>query len=259
MGAGAAEFAGRTAVVTGAGTGIGRAVAQRLAAGGARVALLGRREALLEEVAETLPGGAYVAPVDVRERGAVLAAFERVAAELGPVHACVANAGVGGPNRPAEGDRWDEVVRTNLDGSYFTLRGFERVMASGPELRHGVLMSSCLARFGVPGYTAYCASKAGLLGLARALALEWAEQGVLVNAICPGWVDTEMARRGMEDIAAVSGTDFATARADALAAVPLGRLGSPEEIAEVVAFLLGPGGRSFTGQALDPNGGSWMG
>jgi NAD(P)-dependent dehydrogenase (short-subunit alcohol dehydrogenase family) len=122
-----------------------------------------------------------------------------------------------------------------------------------------VLISSCLARFGVPGYTAYCASKAGLLGLARALAVEWAGRGVLVNAICPGWVDTEMARAGIQALADGAGQPFEQARREALALVPLGRMSEPEEIAETVAFLLGPGGSSFTGQALDPNCGSWMG
>ena len=120
-------------------------------------------------------------------------------------------------------------------------------------------MSSCLARVGVPGHTAYCASKAGLLGLTRALALEWAERGVLVNAICPGWVETEMARSGWQNIADANGQTLEQARGDALALVPTGRAAQPEEIAALVAFLLGPGGRSFTGQALDPNGGSWMG
>lgn len=253
------EFSGRNAVVTGAGTGIGRAITLRLAQGGARVSLLGRRREQLEAVAGEAGAETRVVTVDVRDAEGVQKAFDEAAWHFGPLHALVANAGLGGPNRAGPGDRWDEVVRTNLDGAYHCLRGFERHLAPGPEPRHVVLMSSCLARFGVPGYTAYCASKAGLLGLTRAVALEWAERNVLVNAICPGWVDTEMARVGMQAMADDAGQGFAEARSQALAAVPLGRMSEPDEIAALVAFLLGPGGRSFTGQALDPNGGSWMG
>ncbi len=253
------SFEGRNVVVTGAGTGIGRAIALRLSGAGANVALLGRRKALLDEVAAEAPGKTHVVSVDVREAEAQAAAFEEVSASFGPLHALVANAGAGGPNEPGPEDRWDEVVRTNLDGTYHSIRAFEQQLAPGPEPRHAVLISSCLARFGVPGYTAYCASKAGLLGMTRALALEWADRGVLVNAICPGWVDTEMARAGMQGIADATGESFEEARAGAIDLVPLKRMSEPSEIAETVAFLMGPAGIAFTGQALDPNCGSWMG
>jgi NAD(P)-dependent dehydrogenase (short-subunit alcohol dehydrogenase family) len=254
-----ADVSGRNVVVTGAGTGIGRDIVLRLAADGARVALIGRTRDTLEAVAGEAKGEALVLPTDICDAAAVENAFAKAAERFGPLHALVANAGAGGINEPGPDDRWDEVVRTNLDGSYFCLRAFERHLAEGPEPRHCIFMSSCLARFGVPGHTAYCASKAGLLGLTRALALEWAERGVLVNAICPGWVETEMARAGWQNIADANGQTLEQARCDALALVPTGRAAQPEEIAALVAFLLGPGGRSFTGQALDPNGGSWMG
>jgi NAD(P)-dependent dehydrogenase (short-subunit alcohol dehydrogenase family) len=246
-------------VVTGAGTGIGRAIVLDLSAAGANVALLGRRKHLLDAVAAEAPGETRVVPVDVRDAEAQQAAFDEAAAAFGPLHALVANAGVGGPNEPGPDDRWDEIVRTNLDGTYFSVRAFEKHLAPGPAWRHVVMISSCLARFGVPGYTAYCASKAALLGMTRALALEWAERGVLVNAICPGWVDTEMARKGMQAIADETGQSLEEARGDAVDLVPLKRMSEPGEIAATVAFLLGPGGASYTGQGLDPNCGSWMG
>ncbi|MBW2448088.1 MAG: SDR family oxidoreductase [Deltaproteobacteria bacterium] len=217
------DFTGRNIVVTGAGTGIGRAIALQLSGAGAKVGLLGRRKALLDETAAEAKGETHVASVDVRDAEVQQQAFEEVAGHFGPLHALVANAGLGGANEPGPDDRWDEVVRTNLD------------------------------------YTAYCASKAALLGMARALALEWAPEGVLVNAICPGWVNTEMARASMQAIADGTGQSFEEARDGAVEMVPLQRMSEPQEIAELVAFLLGPGGASFTGQALDPNGGSWMG
>lgn len=253
------EFSGRNVLVTGAGTGIGRAIVLRLSGAGARVGLLGRRKDLLDAVAAEAAGETHVVSADVRDAEAQSAAFAEVASRFGPLHALVANAGLGGPNAPGPDDRWDAIVRTNLDGSYHSIRAFERHRAPGPAPRHAILISSCLARFGVPGYTAYCASKAALLGMTRALALEWAEQGVLVNAICPGWVDTEMARAGMQAIADDTGQRFEEARAGALDLVPLQRMSEPSEIAETVAFLMGPAGPSFTGQALDPNCGSWMG
>ena len=253
------DFTGRNIVVTGAGTGIGRAIALQLSGAGAKVGLLGRRKALLDETAAETKGETHVVSVDVRDAEAQQQAFEEVAGHFGPLHALVANAGLGGANEPGPDDRWDEVVRTNLDGTYHSIRAFERQRAPGPGLRHVVMISSCLARFGVPGYTAYCASKAALLGMTRALALEWAPEGVLVNAICPGWVNTEMARAGMQAIADGTDQSFEEARDGAVELVPLQRMSEPQEIAELVAFLLGPGGASFTGQTLDPNGGSWMG
>ncbi len=254
-----ADLSGRHALVTGAGSGIGRAIAERLSSAGASVTLVGRRRAPLDETAAALPGPSLVAAADVRDRGAVDAAFAAAAERFGALHALVANAGVGGANEDGPDDRFDLVVRTNLDGTYHCVRAFERAVAEGPEPRHAILMSSCLARFGVPGYTAYCASKAALLGMTRALALEWAERGIAVNAICPGWVDTEMARSGMQAIADATGQSFEEAKRDALAQVPQQRMGEPDEIAGLVEFLLSPDARGFTGQALDPNGGSWMG
>lgn len=244
---------GRSFVITGAGTGIGRAIAVRLAAEGAQLVLLGRRRGLLEETAAR--SGGRVVPCDVRDKASVDAAF----AEAGPIHGLIAAAGVGGPNLPGEGDRFLDLVQTNLVGTYHCLRAAQRHLVPGPGFRDLVVVASILARFGVPGYTGYCASKAALLGLVRALALETAADQVRVNAICPGWVDTEMAREGIQGMADGMGVAYADALKIAMSAVPFGRMGTPEEVAGLVAWLVSADAGVFTGQGIDQNGGAWMG
>ena len=115
-----------------------------------------------------------------------------------------------------------------------------------------------LARLGVPKYSAYCASKAGLLGLIRSWAAEFAVERILVNAICPGWVDTEMAKEGLENIAKASGRSVEGVREAEMDRVPLGKMSSPSEVAALVQFLVSGSQTSITGQALDINGGAVM-
>ena len=251
------RFAGRHVVVTGGGVGIGRAIAERLAAEGAALTLLARDLERLRLVAGEL--GAVAQRCDIRDRTNVEEAFAAAAAANGPIHALVACSGVGGPNEDGPDDRFDDLVATNLSGTYYCARAALSRLAAGPEPRHVVVISSILARIAVPGYTGYSASKAGLLGLVRSLAAELAPANVQVNAICPGWIDTEMAWEGIDGIAEATGGSREDAYRDAMREVPLGRMGQPADVAGTVAWLLSDDARGVTGQAIDQNGGAWTG
>lgn len=252
----------RHVVVTGASSGIGRAIALRLASEGARLSLIARREALLEEVAaDCVERGAelvQIATADVREQASVDAAFALAHEAQGPIHGLVAASGVGGPNFAGEEDRFLEVVQTNLVGTYWSLRAAERWLAAGPEPRHMVVIASVLARFGVAGHTAYCASKSGLLGLVRALALELAPRNVAVNSVCPGWVETEMAWEGIDNLGRAIGADRETALKVAMKTVPLKRMSQPDDVAGLVAWLLSADALGVTGAVIDINNGAFM-
>ena len=248
---------GRHVVVTGGGKGIGRAIAERLAADGASLSLLAPNLDELEEVAARVGGDAHFC--DIRDRDGVEAAFDAAAAARGPVHALVANSGIGGGNADGPEDRFAEIVHTNLFGTYWCIRAAVRRFAAGPERRDVVVIASILARIAVPGYTAYSASKSGLLGLVRSFSAELAPDEVQVNAICPGWVESDMAWQGIDEIVAATGMTREEAVAEAMRAVPLGRMGRPEDIAGTARYLLSADARGITGQALDQNMGAWTG
>jgi 3-oxoacyl-[acyl-carrier protein] reductase len=190
--------------------------------------------------------GATTRTVDISDREAVRAAFTE------PLDALVANAGIGGSNEPGDGDRFDEILQTNLYGTYWCARAAEPLLADGGRI---VVVSSILSRIGVPGYTAYCASKAGLLGLVRAFAAELAPRGIQVNAVCPGWVDTDMTRLGLSLFEGLTEEEaWEVAKQD----VPLRRMSAPAEIAATVAWLLSDDALGVTGQAIDHNNGAFM-
>ena len=153
------RLVGKHVVVTGAGKGIGKAIAERLADEGAALSLLGLDVEALHEVAAALGAGAT--ECDIRDRGSVDAAFAAAAAERGPIHALVANSGLGGPNEDGPGDRFDDLVATNLAGTYYCVRAAVRNLAPGPDPRHVVVISSILARIAVPGYTGYSRLEGG--------------------------------------------------------------------------------------------------
>ena len=255
------QLAGRTCVVTGGGSGIGRGIAIEFARAGAFVAVTGRRaEPLRQTVAmvEAEGGRATSLEMDVAEPEQVDAGMRELARRGGGrIDVLVANAGTGGPNAcSTDGpDRWHEIMRPNLDGVFYCARAALRAMPDGGRI---LVTSSVLGKFGVPGYTAYCASKHGVIGFVKALALEVAPRQITVNALCPGWVETDMARTGMQALADLQGIDFDSARRQALAAVPLGRIIDPAEIGTVATFLASPAAASITAQAWSICGGQVM-
>ncbi len=253
---------GQHYIVTGGGTGIGKAIALRLAAEGASVSLLARNLSRLQSVVDEIQdngGRAQCFSCDITNQEAVQQAVHSCVDGFGLLRGVIANSGVGGANFPGEDDRFDLVVQTNVYGTYHTLRAVQPHLVDDDSATHMVVTSSCLARFGVPGYTAYCASKAALLGMVRAFALELAGHGTQVNALCPGWVDTDMAWEGLEGMSKGMGISIEEAHDIAMKSVPLGRMSKPKEIAGTVAWLLSEDGAGVTGQGIDINAGSWMG
>lgn len=250
----------RVVLVTGGGRGIGRAIAKALAGGDTCVAIAARTQRQLDETAAELAqlgGRALALEMDVTSDASVAAALRRLREAAGHIDILVNNAGMGG-GEPVEGSdiaRWRRTIDVNLTGMYLVTREVLPSMRDGGRI---VNLSSVLGRFGVPGYTAYCASKHGVIGFTRALALELAPRQITVNALSPGWVDTEMALQGMQQGAAATGSTYAQFRESALAAVPIKRIIQPEEVAELVRFLVSPAASAITGQTYNICGGQTM-
>ena len=197
--------------------------------------------------------------MDVRNKKDVRRAVSEVVAEWGEIHILVNNAGISGLITTDDPDdtKWYDILDTNLNGMYLITK---EVLQHMPEHQGGrvINVSSVLGKFGVPGYTAYCTTKHGMIGFTRALALEVVNRGITVNAICPGWVDTEMATQGIKETAALQGITPEEFRAQAVAAVPIKRFLEADEVAGLVCYIASDLARGITGQAINICGGQTM-
>jgi NAD(P)-dependent dehydrogenase (short-subunit alcohol dehydrogenase family) len=237
-----------TALITGAGSGIGQACAQTLLAKGYRVIALGRRSAPLEKLADAGSSGSLVPIVaDVRHQGSLTSTM----AGIDKIDILIANAGIcqRTPLAPPQSDAvWQEVIDINLNGVWHTFR------AALPKLSDNaaaVVVSSGLGKLGRPGYGAYTASKHAVLGLVKCFSKELAPRGIRVNAVCPGWVDTEMAEADLRTTAEETGVTVAEARAAAESGIPLGRFVTAEEVAHLICWLVSAEASAVTGQSYN--------
>ncbi len=253
-----AGLIGRHAVITGGGSGIGAAIADRLAALGAHVTLMARNRDRLAAKAESLPRAQAVA-CDITDEAKVFTAFEEAVRTFGPVNILVNNAGMAptAPFHKLTYKDWRQVVGVNLNGTYLCTRA-----VIGPMREAGwgriINVASTAGLIGYAYVSAYTAAKHGVVGLTKALALETARKGITVNAVCPGYTETEIVRGAIDTIMAKTGRSADEAMAELTARNPQGRLVQPEEVAAAVAWLCAEDSGSITGQSISVSGGEVM-
>jgi 3-oxoacyl-[acyl-carrier protein] reductase len=246
------SLAGRVALVTGASQGIGRACAVKLAGAGAVVAIAARNQEKLDELVKEISaqgGKATAFTLDVGDEGQIKTAFKAAIGQFGKIDILVNNAGITRDQLVMRMKRadWDAVINTNLTSAYLCI---QQVIGSMLKQRWGriINITSVFGQMGQAGQANYAASKAGLIGLTMAIAREVGSRSITCNAVAPGFIETPMT--------AVLGDDF---KQNALKSIPLARIGTPEDVANAVAFLASDGAAYVTGHVLNVNGGMLMG
>jgi len=251
-------LAGRHALVTGGGSGIGAAIARALGAAGAAVTVAGRRKAPLEAVAASLPKG-QAAIADVTREADCAAMVAAARAAHGPIDIVIANAGAAesAPFGKTDLAHWQRALGVNLTGSFLTVKAAlaDLTRAPGAEGRRIVFVASTAGLKGYPYVAAYCAAKHGVVGLMHALSVELAAKGITVNAVCPGYTETPLLDAAVDMITGKTGRSVAEARAELAKDNAHGRLIAPEEVAQTVLWLCSPGAASISGQAIAIAGG----
>lgn len=241
-------------LLTGASRGIGRAVAERFLGDGALVAATARSREPLAELERLFPGRARGWQMDVTKRAEVDRVVAEAAAAFGRFDVVINNAGAGlrSPLDQLTDQEWELMVGTNLSGPMFVTRAALPHLADGGSV---VNLASVLGKVGAPHSVSYCTTKHGVVGMTRALALDLAGRGIRVNAVCPGWVATEGAQSGIEELAEKVGVPSSLLLKKLANAIPQKRFLEPAEIADLIAFLVSPAARGITGQALSICGG----
>jgi 3-oxoacyl-[acyl-carrier protein] reductase len=242
------------ALVTGGSRGIGRAVCVALASRGARVVVNYReRQDAADETARLCSEAgteAVTSGFDVADRAAAAAAIDQIAKEHGGLHILVNNAGIAlnGLLLRFKDDDWDRTIAVNLGGVYACSKAASRHLLKARERGRAIHLTSVVGEMGNAGQIAYAAAKAGVIGFSKAMARELASRGVTVNAVAPGYIETDMTAEHLPE----------AARAQLMAQIPIARIGSPDDVAGVVAFLAGPEAAYITGQVVRVNGGLLM-
>ncbi|ACB77603.1 SDR family NAD(P)-dependent oxidoreductase [Opitutus terrae] len=239
-------------LITGGGTGIGFAVARSMHDAGARVVLIGRREAELAKAVESLgPGSSYLVH-DITQLDAAAPLIERITKEHGPITSLVNNAGIHlkKPAIDTTPEEFQRVLTTHILGAHALCRAVEPSMI---QRKHGtiIFMASMASLFGIPQVVAYSAAKSAMIGMLRTMATEFSAHGIRVNAIAPGWIETEMSRKAMEGDPA--------RRTKIISRTPMAKFGDPSDVGWAAVYLASPASKFVTGAVLPVDGGASMG
>lgn len=253
------DLSDQHALVTGAGQGIGEAIARQLLARGARVTVLGRRAEPLRRLVDEFPGQCRMELADVAQESEVKTAFVQAVHAQGAINILVNNAGQAqsAPFMKVDAALWQRMLAVNLTGAMLCM---QQVLPAMVAAGYGRIVNVA-STAGLAGYAyvaAYCAAKHGVVGLTRSLALEFATKGVTVNAVCPGYTETEIVRESIARVVEKTGRTPEQAMAEFVKSNPQGRLVQPQEVADAVLWLCGPGAGAVTGQAIAVAGGEVM-